>query len=73
LTRRALPSVPLRHISGRDKNWQSLDRTLVNTDQDVAIRAKSDGSDVFAALKRKGIRLVTMERMHKLIVGASIR
>jgi len=38
----------------------------------VPIGAKSDGSNVFAVLERKGKGLVTMERMRKLDAGASM-
>ena len=55
-----------------DESWQSVDLTLVDTDQNVPVGAKSDSSNVFAVLERKGKGLVTMERMGKLNAGASM-
>jgi hypothetical protein len=73
LTRRALPSVSLQNISGGDESWQSVDHTLVDADQNVPIGAKSDGSDVFAVLERKGKGFVTMKRMRKLNAAQAYR
>lgn len=62
----------LQCISGHDENWQSLDRTLVDSDQNGPIGAKGESSDIFAILERKGKGLVTMERVRELIAGASM-